>query len=148
MEGVSKYPGVGRFHLRGFEYDDSNVYAAIRYQVGNYIPDRNYALRDHSHLSLKCDVDHLGAMIQMLPEGEERDYIEAVFEVVEAMNSYNFDLREVLDFAHMPSATQSFNEIMRDGFVRKKEELDSAMKRLLSFDPDTAKGAKKEFPLH
>ena len=105
-----EYPTIGRFQVEAFDYDHSDVYACITYEVNDQVPKGNSLLRDHDTLSLRCSADELGAMIQILPEGEERDYLAATSEVVEALNLYNWGVREIIQRAHSQDLIHSFND--------------------------------------
>lgn len=128
-----EYPTIGRFQVEEFDYDSSDVYACITYEVGDQVPEGNYLLRDHDTLSLRCSASELGAMIQLLPEGEERDYLAATSQVVEALNLYNWGVREIIERAHSQGLIHSFNDPTANHAANYQKDLDGAVARLLNF---------------
>ena len=143
----SKFPRVGRFQLDGFTHTADDVIALLEYTPGDELKDESSLLRDSESFGLSMTSHELGAMAQVMPPGDERDYIFAIHQVVEGLNGINWNFRDVLNRALMPEDDDLFKEIMTE-FDRDKREIDQAMRKVLSFDRDqpTPKGQDKVQP--
>ena len=87
-----------------------------------------FGITTHYHCGARAD--ELGAMIQILPEGEERDYLAATSEVVEALNLYNWGVREIIQRAHSQDLIHSFNDPTANHAAEYQKELGTRRRSL------------------
>lgn len=142
--GIYEFYQVGRFRLDKFTYDRNDVIALVEYWQTDEFKDQSSLLNDHDFLPLKLRADELAAMAQILPPGDERDYIFAIHQAVEGLNLIHWNFDDLLEVGLLPNSPNSADDLMREGLQEHKAMVDKAMEKIVSFDPDppVAKRAK------
>jgi len=144
-DDYSYYPPAGRYHFAGFDYDRENVYAVIAYTPKTDRPGAVSTVQSYDQLVLRCETQTLTALHDMLPDGKERDYIAAIHDAVEALDSMNVCFGEAIRLSQRPSSLAKFNETARSDEAHYTGKLEEAMKRLQAFDDRPATKQERRY---